>query len=1117
MHMRFLGSRGKVIAHASYRTIGWANVSPSMSLGLIAGGHIDGSLTLWDASRIVSDTNGSSNGSLLFRQDLHGGRPINCLEFNPQKPTLLGTGGSDGQVQVLSVDRPSQPDIFAGVTTTRHVNSEVVCLAWNRKVQHILATSSNQGLTVIWDLKNKKEVISFKDPANRTRCSALSWNPDIPTQFLVAFNDDTNPCIQMWDMRNCTYPFKEYQEHSRGVTCASFCDLDSNLIVSSARDNRSVCWSTHSGQLQAYSELNLSAPAIKLDWSPCLPGFIAASTSTGTVSVHSISQRQTVNAATYPPKWVRMPCGVAFGFGGKVVTFGSGPSPTVQIHVIPDEPAVINEADRFESYLATDLRPFCNAKIGESIDEHEKLTWTLMSLLFQGSESRGQIIAAMGIDPTEIRALSEKYLGKASKQVAAPAQILQQEPIHGGFGLLGDASSLNPDQLDDLFDQLAKTSEQQQQMGGGFNSGPNSRRGTPRAIQANSDEQIDQTDWTQGPEAIIKQSILIGNVEAAVECCMKCGRYADALFLAASGTPELWKQTRDEYARKQKDPFIRLVGYVLADDMEKFVIHSDLSSWVETLAILITYVSGPSFTKLVEMLGERLEKERFDVRSAVLCYLSCGSFTNAVRIWASMSNTQGSQTQALQDLVEKMSCLFSAIRPSSTESVFSHKILQYATLLANSGRIVAAMRCLILVPDSTESRILKDRIYNAAPSQMGQLVRGPPPFPFEVFDIRPLHIAVPVPMQQQPYQVGGGVPAQRSGYPQAQAVPGTYLANHQPGSSMFANNVSQPPPVHGITAQQPPGSVGYPQRPQMHLPSVPVVATHGFAQQPPQSSLGQVPTVSGMRPMAPHQNPTPAVVTPVPPRVAPAPSIPVRTSQQQAPGYPQSPPPVAAPPAYPQQGSYQTGSIPVAPRGVAPGYNAPIQQGPGYSVSATSPVGGFQASVTSSAPSSYQPGYGRGVAGPPSSGGVSTAPHATANPITPGMPVSWPVPNPIQQGLSPNHAVPLPKAPVGPVGEPVPAQEIGNIQRSFTSLLDRNAQDGNKKKWEDTARKLGELYDKLATGQISRESVQKVKDLADCINRGDFATASRLRVELSASDWERNRSWLFAVQLLLPK
>ena len=31
-------------------------------------------------------------------------------------------------------------------------------------------------------------------------------------------------------------------------------------------------------------------------------------------------------------------------------------------------------------------------------------------------------------------------------------------------------------------------------------------------------------NWNEGVEKIIKQSILIGNLEGAVDCCLKCGR-----------------------------------------------------------------------------------------------------------------------------------------------------------------------------------------------------------------------------------------------------------------------------------------------------------------------------------------------------------------------------------------------------------------------------------------------------------------------------------------------------------------------------------------------------------------------------------------------------------------
>ncbi|CAJ2652307.1 unnamed protein product [Trifolium pratense] len=66
----------------------------------------------------------------------------------------------------------------------------------NSKVQHILASTSYNGTTVVWNLKKQKPVISFADSGRRRRCSALPWNPDVATQ-LVASDEDGSPSIRV--------------------------------------------------------------------------------------------------------------------------------------------------------------------------------------------------------------------------------------------------------------------------------------------------------------------------------------------------------------------------------------------------------------------------------------------------------------------------------------------------------------------------------------------------------------------------------------------------------------------------------------------------------------------------------------------------------------------------------------------------------------------------------------------------------------------------------------------------------------------------------------------------------------------------------------------------------
>ena len=50
-----------------------------------------------------------------------------------------------------------------------------------------------------------------------------------------------------------------------------------------------------------------------------------------------------------------------------------------------------------------------------------------------------------------------------------------------------------------------------------------------------------------GPEGLLNQALLSGNIEFAVDLCLKDGRWADALILASTGPPELIKKAQIKY------------------------------------------------------------------------------------------------------------------------------------------------------------------------------------------------------------------------------------------------------------------------------------------------------------------------------------------------------------------------------------------------------------------------------------------------------------------------------------------------------------------------------------------------------------------------------------------
>lgn len=179
---------------------------------------------------------------------------VKGLQFNPFSPNLLASGAADGELCIWDVGSPGAPSLYPalkGGSTAAGGAGEVTFLAWNCKVQHILASTSAGGTTVVWDLKRQKQVISFTDPNGARRCSALAWNPEVATQLITCSDDDRSPVLQVWDLRNSISPAREFSGHSKGVLAMAWCAQDPQLLLTCGKDNRTLCWDAPSGEVVA--------------------------------------------------------------------------------------------------------------------------------------------------------------------------------------------------------------------------------------------------------------------------------------------------------------------------------------------------------------------------------------------------------------------------------------------------------------------------------------------------------------------------------------------------------------------------------------------------------------------------------------------------------------------------------------------------------------------------------------------------------------------------------------------------------------------------------------------------------------------------------------------------
>lgn len=159
---------------------------------------------------------------------IHQGAPVKSLEFNPHKKNLLASGGSEVLIQDISQNL-KKPSKFKPGEPNFHEGSRITSISWNRVVPHILASASENGKIVVWDLKQSKSIFQFMEPKQDSTSDSyfgspagqsearqaseirMMWNPEVPLQFVVANDDDLNPSFNIWDLRNPAYPVATFQ------------------------------------------------------------------------------------------------------------------------------------------------------------------------------------------------------------------------------------------------------------------------------------------------------------------------------------------------------------------------------------------------------------------------------------------------------------------------------------------------------------------------------------------------------------------------------------------------------------------------------------------------------------------------------------------------------------------------------------------------------------------------------------------------------------------------------------------------------------------------------------------------------------------------------------------
>ena len=120
-------------------------------------------------------------------------------------------------------------------------------------------------------------------------------------------------------------------------------------------------------------------------------------------------------------------------------------------------------------------------------------------------------------------------------------------------------------------------------------------------------------NWDSGRERIIKQNILIGNYEGAIDAALKARRNAEALIIAYSVDQRLFKKTLETFFTETTEKFITdVLRHIAHRDTSDLVQKYDLNKWRECVALIYSIASSDRRPALLKELAERLQTEISD-------------------------------------------------------------------------------------------------------------------------------------------------------------------------------------------------------------------------------------------------------------------------------------------------------------------------------------------------------------------------------------------------------------------------------------------------------------------------------------------------------------------------
>jgi protein transport protein SEC31 len=206
--------------------------------------------------------------------------------------------------------------------------------------------------------------------------------------------------------------------------------------------------------------------------------------------------------------------------------------------------------------------------------EEERETWGFLKVMFEDDgTARTKLLTHLGFNvPSETKDTVSDDLSQEVNAIGLEDTAVN----NAGHVATNETSIFSSDNGEDFFNNL-----------------PSPKAETPPSMaasnfvvadNANGSEKIEDDDVeveeSSDPsfDDSVQRALVVGDYKGAVSQCISANKWADALVIAHVGSTSLWESTRDQYLKKNRSPYLKVVDIFTSYNLFKFHIQQILSN-----------------------------------------------------------------------------------------------------------------------------------------------------------------------------------------------------------------------------------------------------------------------------------------------------------------------------------------------------------------------------------------------------------------------------------------------------------------------------------------------------------------------------------------------------------